>query len=869
MPTSYNGIGTHYYGRRHPAKRQGVCPSCKRPAWLESYDTRLWFIVLFLPVIPLGRKRVIDQCSVCSRHMAMNLQRYETEREVQTAASLGAYRSSPSIESAVQSHGQLLEFHDLEHATEVRQDALKRFPTDPALREGLATQVALMGLEDEAQQLRREAEALDPQAPAVRCRRAWQQVDDGDLDAARESLAFVEPAGEGAKNLAALNLLNHLAGAFQTAKRHDEALELAGIVLREAPHMGQDRDFRAFVSRSEKVVKPPFSLLPERDRSIRPPVDPTKAWAARNNRRTAVVLALSLVAVVGGLAGYNEWTRGHRTVHVANATGQTMTVAIDGGTPVTLGPGMGQITVAEGHHTATFGGPGGAAQPEPIAFDIGSDYWERFSHKPLWVLNPGGEAVFQSSTLYYAEQPQPAVNEVVAGSRFLARDHVDYAFVDPPEKIQISSKGPQIVEKSALLWIPLPADEAFGLLINHDREAALALAERRLNRPPAPPALLTAYLETIRSKDDMSRVEAFLRTGLDRRPVDIAWHRAYQSLNQAAGGDLATLTAWYDAALARDPNNAPLLYLRARLETDPAPERQWLDRALAADPKLGWPWRSLAGRAMTRADWDECLKDLAEARSRGLTDADLDELEHVARLALGQAPELVDTYRAALTANVHDHNKVPFLFDALAASGQADRIEPELAAWTARLPSEAQAALATSGVFQALAAYQAGRLDDGLTLCEQKSDLRHTPVHAEALAAAGRATEVDAEPAFASSRDGSYRVALSVALALAQEGKPEAAARWREAARLGMSSLHGDQARLAAWLDSNAPPPPIDSIRNVYAEPRDRALVLATLAVLHPDQADTYRDEARKFNLQRIPPYLVLRRFLGDASPTP
>lgn len=62
MPTTVNGVGTHYYGRKNRAARISVCRACGRQGMLESYDTRLWFVIVFIPIIPLGRKRIIDQC---------------------------------------------------------------------------------------------------------------------------------------------------------------------------------------------------------------------------------------------------------------------------------------------------------------------------------------------------------------------------------------------------------------------------------------------------------------------------------------------------------------------------------------------------------------------------------------------------------------------------------------------------------------------------------------------------------------------------------------------------------------------------------------------------------------------------------------
>ena len=61
MPTTINGIGTRYFGRRNPSTRSDVCRHCDRLAVLDSYDTRLWFVIAFIPIIPLGRKRIHRQ----------------------------------------------------------------------------------------------------------------------------------------------------------------------------------------------------------------------------------------------------------------------------------------------------------------------------------------------------------------------------------------------------------------------------------------------------------------------------------------------------------------------------------------------------------------------------------------------------------------------------------------------------------------------------------------------------------------------------------------------------------------------------------------------------------------------------------------
>src|SRR5690242_17932788 len=83
MPSTYNGIGTHYYGKKNIQKRPGPCPHCHRAVELTSYDTILWFVVVFIPLIPIRRKRIIDYCPACTRHFAVDLEKWETAKQLE------------------------------------------------------------------------------------------------------------------------------------------------------------------------------------------------------------------------------------------------------------------------------------------------------------------------------------------------------------------------------------------------------------------------------------------------------------------------------------------------------------------------------------------------------------------------------------------------------------------------------------------------------------------------------------------------------------------------------------------------------------------------------------------------------------------
>ena len=60
MPQTLNGIGTKYYGKANAVSERAVCDSCGREGIQESYDTNRYFVLVFIPLLPLGKYRILD-----------------------------------------------------------------------------------------------------------------------------------------------------------------------------------------------------------------------------------------------------------------------------------------------------------------------------------------------------------------------------------------------------------------------------------------------------------------------------------------------------------------------------------------------------------------------------------------------------------------------------------------------------------------------------------------------------------------------------------------------------------------------------------------------------------------------------------------
>ena len=145
MPITYNSVGTRYSGKRNVETRTAACHSCGRHVTLTSYDTRLFFVILYIPLIPLARKRIIDECPVCRRHYALDAEKWETQKQLGISGALDTYETSPTPEAAMELHQTMLNFHQRAQAAEFRRGMVEKFGENAHVRAYLGEALTRVG----------------------------------------------------------------------------------------------------------------------------------------------------------------------------------------------------------------------------------------------------------------------------------------------------------------------------------------------------------------------------------------------------------------------------------------------------------------------------------------------------------------------------------------------------------------------------------------------------------------------------------------------------------------------------------------------------------------------------------------------------
>jgi tetratricopeptide (TPR) repeat protein len=448
---------------------------------------------------------------------------------------------------------------------------------------------------------------------------------------------------------------------------------------------------------------------------------------------------------------------------------------------------------------------------------------------------------------------------MVFGQPFVALRDIDFAFVEPPQKMEVP-KGRKFVTKTHFEEVKAPPTQIFRAAANVQRAQALNYAEQHLRANSSDNDLLEAYLGTLNDAE-RPRGMAFLETGLDARPVLVTWHRAYQEMVQSAGrGD--EVVPRYDHLLALEPNDARLLYLRGRLEVDRAHEDNFLRRSIAADPSFPWPWYALGGEAATRANWEESLACYNKAETLGLKSADLNAGKYTAELALGPAQSVIDSLRARVDANPTDLSTVAQLAEALVVARRAEEATKLVADFESRLPPEARHPMVP--FLRGLVAYMRGDFSGSEESLRNIDHQQARLVRGHSLLCQSRVRDAAAAPELQSLwQDPENALALSLAFHL--QGDLQQATLWRDKA-CDIWKSHGPRGRVQVlFLRQDMPPLP-QQLEAVSFVPQSQIILLAVMGRQFPS-AKAYLDaQAGKLNVRRFPPFhLVQQAIRADA----
>ncbi len=768
MPHVHDGIGTWYYGKRNVQGRTGICEFCGNPGRLLSYETRLWFVVFFIPLIPLAKKQILDDCPRCRRHRASPLKKWkQVEAHTLLKAMQHAEANPHDSAAAIALHGAMVAFKRREEAGRLAEVMARDFPDNFDVQMHLGRWYAFDGALQKSRACIAKALEIKPDDPAAKRMAALGCIDDGDLDRAGELLRGMDSPGPDQ----APDALCVLAGAYLNRGDHAKALALYNTVLQMTPALAQDKQLRKRIKTCEKALGQTKTSLPKLKRSY------GKLYA---------LLAVAAAAILGVLA-WNFYQSKHQTLYIVNQLHAPVSVRIDED-PACEVPDHSRrrVSLAEGDHHALIQQQG--KPDEALDFRMHNGFFQRFSGRTVFVLNAGGAADLLWEEIAYAPVGGPKPRDqlhpyrIHFGQKFYAIPNVDYPFQQAPRQLTTDKNAKQMT-KTQLSVLDFDPGMVLGNFPQGAPPEELAsYAEYHLKLTPGNDNLLQLYLLLMVYSKQTDRCREFLAGGLDKRPVLIEWHRTYQNICLMTGREDAVVSE-YQKLLGAEPGDSALLYLLGRVIADPKKAQLYYRQAIQADPKNAYPYFATAFHLVASGDF-QGAKDLAQKACQLKPDhSSMTELLYDIRFALEEYDKLQQQLREQQSQQPLNFGIQRSLLQVLTAAGL------RAAAQQAHEAYAQQVAQASPGDPQQLVlgsqmslAYLSGDMDGFLAgSAASKQSAGGADESFAANIELGRPQE--AEEALATGAPASSpTTALIMSLAWSQKGEGQKAADWRKKA---------------------------------------------------------------------------------------
>jgi tetratricopeptide (TPR) repeat protein len=595
MPTVINGIGTWYYGKRRIHRVKTLCTQCNSMGELESYDTTLFFVVVFIPVIPLAQKRIIDQCPYCRRHRVAPLKEWEAGKARAFNEVLEKLLANPDDKETFQAALALATMYQDETAFDKLADVLgSRLANDADVQTQLGGAYEYFSRWPEAEVAYSRAMAIAP-TDDLSERLAVCMLKQ---DRPEEAIQYVSHVFE-QKNPDKAWLSFWLIEGYMAKGLHRQALDLMDVRDQAFPSLTNEKAYvrqRRTAEKHQHTSKPiPSEYLKE---SAKTGYREGSGLGFKWPKYAAAALFLGLL----GLYLASAWYRGqHRQVYLANGWTKPYKVSVNG-EPHQLQPGaVKKIEVAEGNVAVDWPESGDGPQTVPIH----TSFFGRPFNRPVFVINPDRcvllewrKTLFKSANDINAPPIPPP--EYSTNKLLHKLEGVDYEFEPFPAQLQAESSRlwktrvglvPMLTieERQYVLAETVPVVDQMGCAkrlaqLDADDVQALNWVAMRLPSQEAIP---------------------FVKTRLGDRPVRVEWHRAYQDMMELID-PTADLRPEY-RKLAEETKRAPdALYLLSRLEDEPAGEKLCEEAAKANSPSAT-ACTGLGYRKLARGDFEQAL----------------------------------------------------------------------------------------------------------------------------------------------------------------------------------------------------------------------------------------------------------------------
>lgn len=145
-------FGLDYYGKTNIASRYGICDSCRKLTALNSFTTELFLHMRQFPLIPLGKKHIVDECPLCGHRGITSNRTYQKQRANDLAEMMEGFTSdSENPDTALNGLQTLMVYNEESWFMDVMNSYGRRFHSHMLLQLVIARGLCRFGHYEDAE----------------------------------------------------------------------------------------------------------------------------------------------------------------------------------------------------------------------------------------------------------------------------------------------------------------------------------------------------------------------------------------------------------------------------------------------------------------------------------------------------------------------------------------------------------------------------------------------------------------------------------------------------------------------------------------------------------------------------------------------
>jgi predicted Zn-dependent protease len=597
MPHVINGIGTWYYGKRRIHRLKNTCSFCNRVAELESYDTTLYFVVLFVPLVPLGSKRILHSCPYCRKHRYVSLKKWEADKQQAISQLLEQVEKEPdNRDTILRAIGLAYAYQDEVLFDKLATGLASHWLDDAAIQAQLGAAYGYFARRQEAEAAFRASLAVEDN-PDVRKQLALTLLKQGRPE---DAYPYLRPILDN-KAAADVGLIWLLVESYQAQGLHERALEIMDQRDAAFPDLADDKDIKKQRKISERHKNSGKRIASAYLGESGKAGYREGNWTARVPR---LIPPLVLLGALCWYLGTAFWLGHSRRVFLVNGWDQPYTITI-AGQEQTLPPGAVKgVRVPEGDVSVEL--TDAKVPLQPVHCRIETPFFSRPFTSPTFIINPDQVAVLIWEEIEYSERPgaNGAPPHFYTGKALYTLQGIDYPFEPFPPTMSVSKGG--TVKKTRVSMSPqLTLEQRLSVARQAlDHQALIEYGKQMLALNPNDVFVLFWLLGNMQGQEALD----FLHPGLAARPVRVEWHRAYQDLMEKLHPE-EDRRPRYRQLVAEMKGNPDALYLLARVEeADLDAAEQYLHQAAEANPPSIYALHALGFNALVEGRFPDAVR---------------------------------------------------------------------------------------------------------------------------------------------------------------------------------------------------------------------------------------------------------------------